>query len=54
VYARHITHNLLDALADRPVVVLHGARQTGKSWLAQQVAGRPHPAEYFVPAGAKE
>lgn len=48
MYERNIARNLLDALADRPVVVLHGARQTGKSWLAQQVAGGPHPAEYLT------
>ncbi len=48
VYERSIARNLLDALGDRPVVVLHGARQTGKSWLAQQVAGGPHPAEYLT------
>lgn len=48
MYERNITSNLLDALTDRPVVVLHGARQTGKSWLAQQVAGGPHPAEYLT------
>lgn len=48
MYERHIARNLLDALADRPVVVLHGARQVGKSWLAQQVTGGPHPAEYLT------
>lgn len=48
MYERHITRNLLDALADRPVVVLHGARQVGKSWLVQQVASGPHPADYFT------
>ena len=48
MYKRNITQPLLDALADRPVVVLHGARQSGKSWLAQQVASGPHPAEYLT------
>lgn len=48
VYERHIARNLLDALADRPMVVLHGARQTGKSWLAEQVASGPHRSEYLT------
>lgn len=48
MYERNITRNLLDALSDRPVVVLHGARQAGKSWLAQQIADGPHPAEYLT------
>jgi len=33
MYARHITQPLDQALADTPVVVLNGARQTGKSTL---------------------
>ncbi|MGD0815560.1 MAG: ATP-binding protein [Verrucomicrobiota bacterium] len=32
---RHITNHLLEALADTPVVLVNGARQTGKSTLAQ-------------------
>ncbi len=48
MYERNITHNLLDALGDRPVVILHGARQTGKSWLTQQIADDPHPAAYLT------
>ncbi len=48
MYKRNIARSLLDALADRPVVILHGARQTGKSWLAQQVSTGPHPAEYLT------
>ena len=32
---RHITDRLLDALADTPVVLVNGARQTGKSTLVQ-------------------
>ena len=48
MYQRNITRNLLDALADSPVAVLHGARQAGKTYLAQQVASGPHPAEYFT------
>jgi len=48
VYERHLTPHLLAALADRPVVVLHGARQVGKSWLTQRIAAGPHPAEYLT------
>lgn len=36
--ARHATHRLRTALADRPVVLLHGARQTGKTTLVRAVA----------------
>ena len=34
---RHITENLLLALADTPAVLINGARQTGKSTLVQSV-----------------
>ena len=45
---RQITGPLLDALADTPVVLLHGARQTGKSTLAQWLAGEKHKARYLT------
>jgi len=45
---RHITAALLEALSDRPVVFLQGARQVGKSTLAQQVAKTMHPARYVT------
>jgi predicted AAA+ superfamily ATPase len=48
VYERNLTGTLLDALAHRPVVLLHGPRQAGKSWLVQKVASGPHPAEYLT------
>jgi len=48
MYPRHITANLLAALRDTPVVVLHGARQTGKSTLTQQIAADAHPATYLT------
>lgn len=48
MYERNLTGTLLDALAHRPVVVLHGPRQAGKSWLAQKIASGPHPAEYLT------
>ena len=37
---RHITGRLRQALSDTPVVLLHGARQTGKSTLVQRLARR--------------
>jgi predicted AAA+ superfamily ATPase len=45
---RHIAPSLLEALADTPVVLLHGARQTGKSTLVQWVATEKHPARYLT------
>lgn len=45
---RHITERLLDALSDTPVVILHGARQTGKSTLARGLTEREFPAEYLT------
>lgn len=44
---RHLSEGLLKALADTPVVFLAGARQTGKSTLAQHLANGPHPARYL-------
>jgi predicted AAA+ superfamily ATPase len=38
MHPRHIAPCLADALADTPVVLLNGARQTGKSTLAQALA----------------
>ncbi len=37
MYQRHITPRLLEALTDTPVMLLHGARQTGKSTLLQHL-----------------
>jgi predicted AAA+ superfamily ATPase len=45
---RHITERILEALSDTPVILLHGARQTGKSTLAQWVASEKHPARYLT------
>lgn len=39
MYKRHITTELHAALADTPVVLLNGARQTGKTTLARDYAG---------------
>jgi len=38
MFARHAEGRLRTALSDRPVVLLHGARQTGKTTLAHAVA----------------
>lgn len=40
MYPRHIAPLLEQALADTPVVLINGARQTGKSTLAQAIAGK--------------
>ena len=45
---RRLTPRLLDALADRPVSLLIGPRQSGKSTLALSVAGGAHPARYLT------
>lgn len=45
---RHISASLLEALGDNPVVLLHGARQTGKSTLAQWLASNQHPSRYLT------
>ncbi len=47
LYPRHLVSPLLDALSDTPVVVLHGARQTGKSTLVQSLAEEKHAAQYL-------
>lgn len=48
MFPRHLTGPLLQALADTPVVFLHGARQTGKSTLVQALATGGHPARYLT------
>ena len=45
---RHLISCLLEALADTPVVLLNGPRQSGKSTLAQRVASHEHPARYLT------
>ncbi|NLX23990.1 MAG: AAA family ATPase [Phycisphaerae bacterium] len=45
---RHITPRLLAALADTPVVLLHGARQTGKTTLVRALAERDYRARYLT------
>ena len=45
---RNLTGPLLEALQDRPVVFLRGARQTGKSTLVQWIARHKYPAQYLT------
>ncbi len=45
---RHLTGPLLAALGERPVVLLNGARQTGKSTLVTSLAAGPHRASYLT------
>lgn len=45
---RHIAPALLAALADTPIVLLHGARQTGKSTLVQSLTEAEYPARYLT------
>lgn len=47
MYKRNLTPNILTALADTPVVLLNGARQTGKSTLVQNLEYTQHSAQYF-------
>ncbi|MGC4044790.1 MAG: AAA family ATPase [Armatimonas sp.] len=48
MHRRNITHNLKEALGDTPVVLLTGARQTGKTTLARDLAFAPEnfPGRY--------
>lgn len=48
IYHRNVAPSVLEALGDRPVVLIHGARQTGKSTLAQTIAQGEHPANYLT------
>lgn len=45
---RKIKPQLMAALADSPVVLIHGARQTGKSTLVKSVAENDYPAKYIT------
>lgn len=45
---RSIADAVLEALKDNPVVLLHGARQTGKTTLVRWMAKGPHPARYIT------
>ena len=45
---RHITEHLLQALADTPVVMVNGARQTGKSTLVESAELTKHGRRYLT------
>lgn len=45
---RNLTDRLVEALSDTPVVLLHGARQTGKSTLVQSLSRQAYPADYIT------
>lgn len=45
---RHIEESLREALADTPVVLLNGARQSGKSTLVEHLTKTIHPARYIT------
>jgi len=48
MFPRNLIRPLLKALADTRVLLLHGARQTGKSTLVQRIAATEHPARYLT------
>lgn len=45
---RHITEHLLQALSDTPAVLVNGARQSGKSTLAQSAELTKHGRQYLT------
>jgi predicted AAA+ superfamily ATPase len=45
---RNITGRIKAALSDSPVVLLNGARQSGKSTLVKKIASDIHPARYLT------
>jgi predicted AAA+ superfamily ATPase len=48
MYPRHILARVTEALADTPVVLLQGARQTGKSTLVAQLIAQHQRASYVT------
>ena len=48
MFNRNITPNIIKALSDTPVVMLNGARQTGKSTLAQSLLSEKHIGRYVT------
>jgi predicted AAA+ superfamily ATPase len=48
MYRRNLTACILDALADTPVVLLHGARQTGKTTLAKELVAQGYFEHYLT------
>lgn len=48
MFMRNIAPSVREALADTPVVLINGARQTGKSTLAQWLISGGYPARYIT------
>lgn len=48
MFIRNITPKIIEALADTPVVMLNGARQTGKSTLAKSLINEKHFGRYVT------
>ena len=48
MFERHLTFRLRDALGDTPVILLTGARQSGKSTLAKTLAGEDYNPQYLT------
>jgi hypothetical protein len=48
MYSRNIIHEILEALADSPVLFLRGARQVGKSTLVQDLPAEAFEAKYVT------
>lgn len=48
MHIRNITPQIIEALSDTPVVMLNGARQTGKSTLAKSLISEKHIGRYVT------
>lgn len=48
MYRRNLQENVRKALADAPVVLIHGARQVGKSTLIRSLIADGHPARFLT------
>ncbi|MGE3074523.1 MAG: ATP-binding protein [Dehalococcoidia bacterium] len=53
MYTRHLARDFREALEDTPVILISGARQTGKSTLAQMYAGAQSYISFDDPAIAE-
>jgi predicted AAA+ superfamily ATPase len=47
MYSRSLAPRVMEALSDRPVVIINGARQTGKTVLARDIIAPQHPAAFI-------
>lgn len=48
MYQRHLAEDIQAALEDTPVILVHGARQVGKTTLVQRVAEQVHGSTTYV------